>query len=184
MTGEMGKLQLARWMHHVEKRTTGDNCTNQDGTAQNRRPTPSQRSIQHNGQCFVGDHITEKQSNQHPMFSLLQKTEYASRVFSFPTVAGGLNDLQINLILYIAPVVSVYRTVPDDHRREWGKKHTWPIKAIVRPANAPPLNTRAAAIPKYSHRPGSLPVLGGSSERAIKGEDGGWIVGAAESRGS
>src|SRR5699024_11088503 len=81
-------------------------------------------------------------------------------------------------------VVSVYRTVPDDRRREWGRKHTCPIKAMVRPANAPPLNTRAAAIPRYSHRPGSLPVLGGSLERVIKGEDGEWIVGAAESRGS
>src|SRR5699024_2228645 len=111
-------------------------------------------------------------SNQHPMFSLLQKTEYASRVFSFPAVAGCFNDLQINLILYIASVVSVYRTVPDDRRREWGRKHTCPIKAMVRPANAPPLNTRAAAIPRYSHRPGSLPVLGGSLERVIKGEDG------------
>ena len=47
---------------------------------------------------------------------------------------------------------------------------------MVKPANAPPLRTRAAATPKYSHRLGSLGGFGSTSELMIK-------VGAAEMTG-
>lgn len=57
-----------------------------------------------------------------------------------------------------------------------GGGFTCPIKAMVRPANAPPLRTRAAATPRYSHRLGSLGGFGSTSEVTTK-------VGAAEMTG-
>lgn len=60
-------------------------------------------------------------------------------------------------------------------------KPTWPIRAMVRPAKTPPLNTNATAIPRYSQRLGSLAGFPSSSGIAQMPYN---DAGAAETRGS
>lgn len=82
------------------------------------------------------------------MLSMVQEIENAGSIFSFVSFAGCLDDLEINFILYDEIIMYVSMVHRGVFSRIGRRKLTCPIKAIVRPANAPPLKTRAAENPK------------------------------------
>jgi hypothetical protein len=79
----------------------GEIYTDENSTAQDSRPTSSERSIEDDGESLVGDDVTEQQSHQHPMFSFLEESKHTGGIPSFGFIARGFDDLQIDLILSI-----------------------------------------------------------------------------------
>ena len=73
--------------------------TDQNSTPQNSRPASSERTIDNDGQGFVGDNIAQKECNQYPVLSLFNQMKHACSIFSFSNVSWGFDNLQIDLIL-------------------------------------------------------------------------------------
>lgn len=78
--------------------------TDQDSTAEHSGPSTAQTAVEHNGQRFVRDNITEQESDENPMFSALEKTEDLSGMISLGAFTRLLNDLEIDFVLTHQPV--------------------------------------------------------------------------------
>ena len=91
------------------------------------------------------------------MLAFLQERQNPTSVFLLVRLSRRFDDLQVNLILQH----SMYQPwcVPI----EVLEQRTWPMRAIVSPAKAPPRSTRPTATNKYIHNVGSSEGIGASS---------------------
>ena len=73
--------------------------TDQDGTANNGRPSSSQAPVQDNRQSLVRDDIAQQERNQNPMLALAQQAKDSLRVSSLGALSARSNDLQVCFVL-------------------------------------------------------------------------------------
>lgn len=85
------------------KKKPMEGLTDQDSTTEHSGPSTAQTAIEHNGQRFVRDNITEQKSDENPMFSALEKPEDLSGMISLGAFARLLNDLEIDFVLTHQP---------------------------------------------------------------------------------
>jgi hypothetical protein len=112
------------------------------------------------------------------VFALFEEFEDGGSVFLFCAFAGGLDHLEIYFILDKRTRAGCELLLAKIGGGR-GMLLTCPIRAMVKPANAPPLSTSAAATLRYSHKLGSSGGFGCSAVAAGRMEP----MGAAKTDG-
>jgi hypothetical protein len=67
--------------------------TNENGTAKDSRPTPTEGAIEHNGERLVNNNIAEQKCDKNPVFPFLQQLIYLLCMPLFFAFSGLRNDL-------------------------------------------------------------------------------------------
>lgn len=120
------------------------------------RPASTEGPVEHDGQRFVGDDVTQQQRDQDPMLAALEQLEHLFRVFALVFLARRSKDLEVDFVLAHEAGRQLSATGAQTAGR--GQTH-----AMVRPAKTPPARTKATAMPRNSQSWGSSAPLGRSS---------------------
>jgi hypothetical protein len=73
--------------------------TNEYGGAENSRPTPAERPVEHDGEGLVGNDVAQEQCNQNPVLALLEEFEDLGGILALGALARRSEDLKVDLVL-------------------------------------------------------------------------------------
>ena len=92
--------------------------TNEYGGAENGRPSPAERPVEHDGECLVGDDVTQQQCNQNPVLALLEELKDFGGILTLGALARRSEDLEVDLVLS-------HQSVREPCQRVEGESGAW-----------------------------------------------------------